>query len=111
MDPFEDYLQENDVYDGNEDPNTFDEFLKPEEYIDHGQLFTTDRIFNSKVELVDWAKETAMKGNTNLIINRYPKSRTSDQNTRNQELTMKKKKLQSKSGGLTRKKYVAVHLN
>ncbi|KAI5653519.1 hypothetical protein M9H77_30706 [Catharanthus roseus] len=78
MDPFEDYLQENDVFEGNEDPNTFEEFLEPEEYIDHGQLFTTDRIFNLKVELVDWANETALKVNTYLIINRYLKSRTSD---------------------------------
>ncbi|KAI5680870.1 hypothetical protein M9H77_02097 [Catharanthus roseus] len=83
MDPFEDYLQENDIFEGlvfrgNEDPNMFEEFLKPEEYIDHGHLFTLDRIFNSKVELVDWAKETAMKPNTYLIINRYLKSRRSD---------------------------------
>ncbi|KAI5678683.1 hypothetical protein M9H77_09633 [Catharanthus roseus] len=63
---------------GNEDLNKFEEFLELEEYIDHGQLFTTDRIFNSKAELVDWAKETAMKANTYLIINRDLKSRTSD---------------------------------
>ncbi|KAI5673134.1 hypothetical protein M9H77_13498 [Catharanthus roseus] len=41
---------------GDEDPNTFEEFLEPEEYIDLGHLFTTDRIFSSKDELVDWAK-------------------------------------------------------
>ncbi|KAI5668574.1 hypothetical protein M9H77_18427 [Catharanthus roseus] len=63
---------------GNEYPNTFEEFLEPEEYIDHGHLFTTDRIFNSKDELVDWAKQTAMKANTYFIINPYQKSRTSD---------------------------------
>ncbi|KAI5673308.1 hypothetical protein M9H77_13672 [Catharanthus roseus] len=63
---------------GDEDLNTFEELLELEEYIDHGQLFTTHRIFNSKVELVDWAKETVMKANTYLIINRYLKSRTSD---------------------------------
>ncbi|KAI5653688.1 hypothetical protein M9H77_30875 [Catharanthus roseus] len=119
MDHFEDYLQENDVFEDNEDPNTFEEFLGLEEYIYHGQLLTTDRIFNSKVELVDWAKETAVKVNIYLIINRYLKSRRSDhrlyvtlacerggalRKTRNQELTMKKKKFQSKSGGLTRQK-------
>ncbi|KAI5652683.1 hypothetical protein M9H77_29870 [Catharanthus roseus] len=58
---------------GNIDPNTFGEFLEPEEYVDHGHLFTTNRIFNSKVELVNWAKETAMKANTYLIINRAQK--------------------------------------
>ncbi|KAI5671579.1 hypothetical protein M9H77_11943 [Catharanthus roseus] len=41
-------------------------------------LCTTTRISISKVELVDWAKETAMKANTYLIITRYLKSRTSD---------------------------------
>ncbi|KAI5652677.1 hypothetical protein M9H77_29864 [Catharanthus roseus] len=61
----------------NEDPNTFEEFLELEEYIDHGHLFTIDRIFNSKDELVDWAKQSAMKANTYLIITRYQKSRTS----------------------------------
>ncbi|KAI5666575.1 hypothetical protein M9H77_16428 [Catharanthus roseus] len=30
------------------------------------------------MELVDWAKETAMKANTYLIINQYLRSRTSD---------------------------------
>ncbi|KAI5656968.1 hypothetical protein M9H77_25761 [Catharanthus roseus] len=54
------------------DPNTFEQFLEPEEYVDHGQLFATDRIFNSKVELVNWAKETAIKVNT------YLSSRTSN---------------------------------
>ncbi|KAI5659111.1 hypothetical protein M9H77_27904 [Catharanthus roseus] len=44
---------------GNEDPNTFEEFLEPKEYIDHRHLFTTCRIFNSKDELVDWAEQTA----------------------------------------------------
>ncbi|KAI5677820.1 hypothetical protein M9H77_08770 [Catharanthus roseus] len=51
-----------------EDPNTFEEFLEPDEYIDLGPLFTTDRIFSSKDELVDWAKQTAMKAKTYLII-------------------------------------------
>ncbi|KAI5683328.1 hypothetical protein M9H77_04556 [Catharanthus roseus] len=63
---------------GDVNPNTFEEFLESEEFVDHGNLFTTNRIFNSKVELVDWAKERAMKANTYLIINRYMKSRTSD---------------------------------
>ncbi|KAI5675668.1 hypothetical protein M9H77_06618 [Catharanthus roseus] len=58
------------------DPNTFEEFLEPEEYVDHRHLFATDRIFNSKLELVKWAKETAMKVNTYLIV--YLSSRTSD---------------------------------
>ncbi|KAI5654634.1 hypothetical protein M9H77_31821 [Catharanthus roseus] len=60
------------------DPNKFEEFLEPEEYVDHRHLFTTDRIFNSKAELVNWAKETAMKVNTYLIVTRYLSSRTSD---------------------------------
>ncbi|KAI5676425.1 hypothetical protein M9H77_07375 [Catharanthus roseus] len=38
------------------DPNTFEEFLEPEECVDHGHLFTTDRIFNSKPNLVNWAR-------------------------------------------------------
>ncbi|KAI5680542.1 hypothetical protein M9H77_01769 [Catharanthus roseus] len=60
------------------DPSTFEEFLEPEEYVDHGHLFATDRIFNSKPELVNWAKETAIKVNTYLIVTWYLKSRTSD---------------------------------
>ncbi|KAI5678146.1 hypothetical protein M9H77_09096 [Catharanthus roseus] len=60
------------------DPNKFEEFLEPEEYVDHGHLFATDRIFNSKPELVNWAKETAIKVNTYLIVTRYLRSRTSD---------------------------------
>ncbi|KAI5667015.1 hypothetical protein M9H77_16868 [Catharanthus roseus] len=51
-------------YNNGVDPSTFEEFLEPEEYIDHGHLFATDRIFNSKSELVNWAKETAIKVNT-----------------------------------------------
>ncbi|KAI5658964.1 hypothetical protein M9H77_27757 [Catharanthus roseus] len=46
------------------DPNTFEEFFEPEKYVDHGHLFATDRIFNSKAELGNSAKETAMKVNT-----------------------------------------------
>ncbi|KAI5670694.1 hypothetical protein M9H77_11058 [Catharanthus roseus] len=61
-----------------EDLNTFEEFLEPKEYIDLGHLFTTDRIFSSKDELVDWAKQTAMEAKTYLIIYRYQRSRTAD---------------------------------
>ncbi|KAI5668875.1 hypothetical protein M9H77_18728 [Catharanthus roseus] len=128
MDQYEDYLQENIIFkirkihkffSGDVDPNTFEEFLEPEEYVDHGHLFTTDQIFNSKVELVDWAKETAMKANTYLIINQYLRSRTYDRRpyitlackhgaavkkTRSQLLTMKKKKFPSKGRVLTRTK-------
>ncbi|KAI5681559.1 hypothetical protein M9H77_02787 [Catharanthus roseus] len=78
MDHYEDYFQENVVFEGDIDPNTFGEFLEPEEYVDHGHLFRTYRIFNSKIELVDWVKETVIKPNTYLIITRYLKSRTSD---------------------------------
>ncbi|KAI5661764.1 hypothetical protein M9H77_21087 [Catharanthus roseus] len=92
MDQNEDYSQENFDFEvifftvnilvlykqGDVDPNTFEEFLEPEEYVDHRHLFTTNRIFNSNVELVDWAKETAMKANTYLIINQYQRSRTAD---------------------------------
>ncbi|KAI5676847.1 hypothetical protein M9H77_07797 [Catharanthus roseus] len=55
------------------DSNTFEEFLEPEEYVDHRHSFATDQIFNSKVELVNWAKETAMKVNTYLIVTRAQK--------------------------------------
>ncbi|KAI5662280.1 hypothetical protein M9H77_21603 [Catharanthus roseus] len=57
---------------------TFEEFLEPEEYIDLGHLFTTDRIFSSKIELVDWVEQTAMNAKTYLIITRYQRSRTVD---------------------------------
>ncbi|KAI5678505.1 hypothetical protein M9H77_09455 [Catharanthus roseus] len=111
----EDYLQENIVSEGDVDPNTFEEFLEPEEYVDHGHLFPIDRIFNSKVELIDGAKENAMKANTYLIINRHVKSRIPDRRpdvtlackhrgavkkTRSQLLTMKKKKFPSNNGVL-----------
>ncbi|KAI5668131.1 hypothetical protein M9H77_17984 [Catharanthus roseus] len=72
------FAQTGEGFFGNEDPNMFEEFLEPEEYNDHGHLFTIDRIFNLKYKLVDRAKQTAMKANTYLIINRYQKSRTSD---------------------------------
>ncbi|KAI5676337.1 hypothetical protein M9H77_07287 [Catharanthus roseus] len=78
MDPFDESLQENVGFEGDEDPNTFEEFLELEEYIDLGHLFTTDRIFSSKDELVDWAKQTAMNANTYLIITQYQRSRTLD---------------------------------
>ncbi|KAI5648313.1 hypothetical protein M9H77_34318 [Catharanthus roseus] len=90
MDSFEEFLQENVGCEmdentgklspiwGDEDPNRFEEFLEPEEYIDLGHLFTTNRIFSSKDELVDWAKQTAMKAKTYLIINRYQRSRIVD---------------------------------
>ncbi|KAI5672640.1 hypothetical protein M9H77_13004 [Catharanthus roseus] len=78
MDSVEEFLQENVGCEGDEDPNTFKEILEPEEYIDLGHLFTTDRIFSLKDELVDWAKQTAMKAKTYLIINRYQRSRTAD---------------------------------
>ncbi|KAI5673929.1 hypothetical protein M9H77_14293 [Catharanthus roseus] len=78
MNHSEDYLQENIDFEADIDPNTFKEFLELEEYVDHGHLFIIDRIFNSKVELVDWAKETAMKANTYLTITRYLRSRTSN---------------------------------
>ncbi|KAI5653131.1 hypothetical protein M9H77_30318 [Catharanthus roseus] len=78
MDHFEDYVQENFDFEDDIDPNTFEEFLEPKEYMDHEHIFTTDRIFNLKVDLVDWAKETVMKANTYLIVTRYLRSRTSD---------------------------------
>ncbi|KAI5678080.1 hypothetical protein M9H77_09030 [Catharanthus roseus] len=90
MDDFENFLQENIDFEIKKtpkitfflttdiDPNTFEEFLEPKEYVDHGHLFATDRIFNSKIELVDWVKETTMKVNTYLIVTRYLKSRTSE---------------------------------
>ncbi|KAI5647812.1 hypothetical protein M9H77_33817 [Catharanthus roseus] len=59
---------------GDEDPNMFEKFIEPEEYIDLGYLF----IFSSKDELVDWSKQTAMNANTYLIITRYQRSRILD---------------------------------
>ncbi|KAI5658513.1 hypothetical protein M9H77_27306 [Catharanthus roseus] len=59
------------------DPNTFEEFLEPEEYMDHRHLFIIDQPFNSKIELVDWAKEMTMKVNTYLIVTRYLRSKPS----------------------------------
>ncbi|KAI5668369.1 hypothetical protein M9H77_18222 [Catharanthus roseus] len=55
-----------------------EEFLEPEEYVDHGYLFANDRIFNSKPKLVNWAKETAIKVNRYLIAIPYLSSRTFD---------------------------------
>ncbi|KAI5667987.1 hypothetical protein M9H77_17840 [Catharanthus roseus] len=75
MDSFEESLEEN----AEKDPSTFEEFLDPEEYIDLGHLFTIDRIFSSKDELVHWAKQTAINVKTYLIITRYQRSRTVDQ--------------------------------
>ncbi|KAI5659592.1 hypothetical protein M9H77_28385 [Catharanthus roseus] len=78
MDPFEESLQENVGFECDENPNTFEEFLEPEEYIDLGHLFTTDRIFSSKDELVEWAKQIAMNAKTYIIITRYQRARTLD---------------------------------
>ncbi|KAI5672329.1 hypothetical protein M9H77_12693 [Catharanthus roseus] len=78
MDSFEESLEENVGFEADEDPNTFEEFLNPEEYIGLGHLFTTDRIFSLKDELVHWAKQTAMNAKTYLIITRYKRSRTAD---------------------------------
>ncbi|KAI5676063.1 hypothetical protein M9H77_07013 [Catharanthus roseus] len=77
MESPKDLLQENVGFQANEDRNTFEEFLE-QEYVDLGHLLTTDRIFSSKDELVNWAKQTAMKAKTYLIINRYERSRTAD---------------------------------
>ncbi|KAI5677585.1 hypothetical protein M9H77_08535 [Catharanthus roseus] len=38
------------IYNNGVDLSTFEEFLEPEEYVDHEHLFATDRIFNSKPE-------------------------------------------------------------
>ncbi|KAI5673532.1 hypothetical protein M9H77_13896 [Catharanthus roseus] len=78
MDHSEDFVEENIEFQNDVDPNTFEEFLEPQEYVVHGHLFATDRIFNSKVELVNWAKETAMKVNMYLIVTRNLSSRISD---------------------------------
>ncbi|KAI5656352.1 hypothetical protein M9H77_25145 [Catharanthus roseus] len=78
MDHSEEFVEENIEFENDVDPNTFEEFLELEEYVDHGHIFTTDQIFNSKVELVNWAKETAMEVNTYLIVTQYLSSRISD---------------------------------
>ncbi|KAI5666543.1 hypothetical protein M9H77_16396 [Catharanthus roseus] len=67
MDHYEEFVEENIGLENGIDPCTFEEFLEPEEYVDHGHLFATDQIFNSKPELVNWAKETTIKVNTYLI--------------------------------------------
>ncbi|KAI5681417.1 hypothetical protein M9H77_02645 [Catharanthus roseus] len=74
MDSFEESLEEN----ADEYQSTFGEFLDPEEYIDLRYLFTTDRIFSSKDESVQWAKQTAMNAKAYLIITQYQRSRTAD---------------------------------
>ncbi|KAI5666401.1 hypothetical protein M9H77_16254 [Catharanthus roseus] len=76
MDPLEESLYKKML--GDEDPNTFEEFLEPEEYIDLGHLFTTHRIFSSKDELVEWAEQIAMNAKTYLIITRYQRARIFD---------------------------------
>lgn len=53
------------------DPNTFDEFLDFPKHIDHNHLFETNKLFKLKEELVWWARQTARKVNTYLIIIRY----------------------------------------
>ncbi|KAI5675333.1 hypothetical protein M9H77_06283 [Catharanthus roseus] len=78
MDHYEEFVEENIEFENKVDPDTFENFLEPEEYVDHGNLFATDQIFNSKVELVNGAKETAMKVNTYLIVTWYLSSRTSN---------------------------------
>ncbi|KAI5671022.1 hypothetical protein M9H77_11386 [Catharanthus roseus] len=78
MDLFEESLQENIGFECHEDLNTFEKFLEPEEYIDLGYLFITDRIFSSNVELGEWAKQTAINVNTYLILTRYQRSRALD---------------------------------
>ncbi|KAI5663125.1 hypothetical protein M9H77_22448 [Catharanthus roseus] len=78
MDHYEKFVEENIGLENSVDLSTFEKFLEPEEYVDHGHLFATDRIFNSKLELVNWAKEAAIKVNTYLIVTRYLRSRTSD---------------------------------
>ncbi|KAI5677911.1 hypothetical protein M9H77_08861 [Catharanthus roseus] len=78
MNSFEESLEENAGFEVDEDPNTFEEFLELEEFIDLGHLFTADRIFSSKDELVHWAKQTAMNVKIYLIIARYQRSRTAD---------------------------------
>ncbi|KAI5676071.1 hypothetical protein M9H77_07021 [Catharanthus roseus] len=78
MDDYEEFAEENISFENHVDPNIFEEFLKPEGYVDHKHLFAIDRIFNSKLELVNWAKETAMKVSTYLIVTRYLSSSTFD---------------------------------
>ncbi|KAI5674170.1 hypothetical protein M9H77_14534 [Catharanthus roseus] len=78
MDHFEESLQENVGFEGDEDPNTFEEFLDLEEYIDLGYLFTTDWVFGSKDKLVEWAKQIAVNAKTYLIITWYQRAKTFD---------------------------------
>ncbi|KAI5675912.1 hypothetical protein M9H77_06862 [Catharanthus roseus] len=78
MHHYEEFVEENIDFENDVDPNTFEEFLEWEKYVDHRHLFATDRIFNSKVESVNWVKETVMKVNTYLIVTWYLSSRTSD---------------------------------
>ncbi|KAI5653517.1 hypothetical protein M9H77_30704 [Catharanthus roseus] len=48
-----------------EDPNTFEEFLEPDEFMDFRHLFTTDRIFSSKDEL---GEQIAISENLQLFV-------------------------------------------
>ncbi|KAI5671635.1 hypothetical protein M9H77_11999 [Catharanthus roseus] len=78
IDSFEEFLEENAGFKADKDPSMFEEFLDSEEYIDLGHLFTIDRIFSSKDELVQWIKQTAMNMKTYLIITPYQRSRIAD---------------------------------
>ncbi|KAI5649441.1 hypothetical protein M9H77_35446 [Catharanthus roseus] len=78
MDHYENFVEENIGSENGVDQSTFEEFLEQEEYVDHGHLFAIDRIFNSKQELVNWAKETVITVNTYLIVTQCLMSRTSD---------------------------------
>ncbi|KAI5658750.1 hypothetical protein M9H77_27543 [Catharanthus roseus] len=126
MDSFEEALEENVGFKANEYLNTFEEFLELEEYIDLGHLFTTDRIFSSKDELVDWTKQAAMNAKKYLIIIRYQRSRTADRRPYvtlacEREGSAKKYKkpivddeeeeIPKKGGDLIERKNVGVHLS
>ncbi|KAI5664175.1 hypothetical protein M9H77_23498 [Catharanthus roseus] len=49
-----------------------------EEYVEHNYLFETDVLFDSKMNLVNWARKRANILNTYLIIIRYLSKRRFD---------------------------------
>ncbi|KAI5682292.1 hypothetical protein M9H77_03520 [Catharanthus roseus] len=81
MDPFEESLQENIGFEGDKDSSTFEEFLDPEEYIDLGHLFTTDRIFSSKDEArtFDRRPYVTLACERGGLVRKYKKSLVDDE--------------------------------
>ncbi|KAI5667665.1 hypothetical protein M9H77_17518 [Catharanthus roseus] len=86
MDNFEDYLQYTINFEvkitqkwEDVDLETFEEIIETEEeYMDHSYLYETDILFDSKLDLVNWARKRALTVNTYLITTRYLSKRRFD---------------------------------